>query len=376
MTTPFKQISVLLALLFVLSAGAQPPFGHGRPAPGMNALFQQTNGWVGGDGAYSVPLTREKTLWLFSDTWVGNVRDGRRTNVTMVNNTLALQEGRGAKAKMEFIIRRDTDGKPVAFVTPEDKRGWFWLQAGACIDQHLFLFLTQIEKTDEPGVFGFRQIGQSLGIVTNPLAPPLDWHIEQHKLPCTEFTSKRHRTFGAATLVDGGYLYIYGIDEDIHGKSLERYSTLARVPTNHIADFSAWRYYADGQWDVDFRKASRIADHMASEYSVSIQRKLGQYVLVYTDRGLSPKIQVRTSPTPWGKWSDPITVYQCPEMSKDKRLFCYSAKAHPAQITDDALMISYVVNSYDFGQVINDASLYWPRFVRVPVASSSGAAAK
>ena len=368
---PFKHIAVLLALFFVLSAAAQPSIVKGRPAPEMDALFQQTNGWIGGDGAYSVALTPERTLWLFSDTWIGNVRDGKRTNVTMVNNTLALQDGRGAAAKLQFIVRRDTDNKPVAFITPDDKHGWFWLWAGAYVDKQLFLFLPQIDSTGEAGAFGFRHIGQSLGVVTNPLAPPLEWKIEQHKLPCFEFSSDRHQTFGAATLVDGGYLYIYGTDEDIRPGKLERYLTVARVPTNHVADFSAWRYYVSGQWSPDYHQATRIANRLATECSVSFLPKLGQYVLVYTDEGLSPKIQVRTSPTPWGEWSAPSTVYQCPEMLKDKRVFCYAAKAHPSQGTDDALMISYVANSYDVGQVIDDASLYWPRFVRVPVAPAS-----
>lgn len=339
----------------------------------MDALFQQTNGWIGGDGAYSVALTPERTLWLFSDTWVGEVRDGHRTNATMVNNTLALQGGRSAGAKVRFIVRQDLEGKPVAFVTPEDKHGWFWLQAGACIDQKLFLFLTQIEKTDASSVFGFRQIGQSLGIVTNPLASPLEWRVEQCELPCAEFASKRRRTFGTATLVDGGYVYIYGTDEEDRFAGLDRYLTVARVPTNSVADFSAWRYYTDGQWSVDFRKATRLASGMASECSVSFLPKLGQYVLVYTDQGLSPKILARTSRTPWG-WSAPRTVYRCPEMSEDRRIFCYAAKAHPSQGADDELMVSYVANSYDFGQVIADARLYWPRFVRVRLAGSSGGA--
>lgn len=308
MTTLFNQISVLLVFSFVLSAAAQPSFAEGRPAPEMDALFQQTNGWIGGDGAYSVALTPERTLWLFSDTWVGEVRDGHRTNATIVNNTLALQDGRGAEAKLRFIVRRDAEGKPVAFLTPEDKRGWFWLQAGACIDQQLYLFLAQIEKTDASGVFGFRQIGESLGIVTNPLAPPLEWRIEQRKLPCAEFTAGRRRTFGAATLVDGGYLYVYGTDDDIRSGELERYLTAARVPTNRVADFSAWRYYAGGQWSADYREASQLASSMATECSVSFLPKLGDYVLVYTDQGLSPKIQVRTSRTPWGEWSEPMTI--------------------------------------------------------------------
>ena len=168
--------------------------------------------------------------------------------------------------------------------------------------------------------------------------------------------------------MDGGYVYIYGTDEDIQSEKLTRYLTVARVPTNRFADFSEWRFYAAGKWDADFRNATRIIDGIATEYSVSYLPKLRQYALVYTDQGLSPKIQVRTSRTPWGNWSDPFTVYHCPEMSRDKRLFCYAAKAHPTQGTDDQCIVSYVVNSFDVGQVIADASLYWPRFVRVPLA--------
>ena len=235
----------------------------------------------------------------------------------------------------------------------------------------MFLFLAQIGKTESPGVFGFRQIGQSIGIVTNPLAPPLEWHIEQHSLPCAEFTSTRRRTYGAVTLVDGGYVYIYGIDEDIHPGNLARYLTVARVPTNSVADFSAWRFYVNPEeWGADYRQADRTVDAMATEYSVSFLPGRKQYALVYTDHGLSPNIQVRIGRTPWGEWYSPSIVYRCPEMFRNKRLFSYAAKAHPILGADDELIISYVVNSYDVAQVLSDASLYWPRFVRVPLAGT------
>ena len=42
-----------------------------------------------------------------------------------------------------------------------------------------------------------------------------------------------------------------------------------------------------------------------------------------------------------------------------------AAKAHATFSTDDELALSYVVNSLDFWQVARDASLYWPRFLRV-----------
>ena len=363
------RIILAIALISQLAEANPLVFSDARPVLEMNALFEQKDNWIGADGAYSIALTPDRTLWLFSDTWVGSVRDGKRANATIVNNSLALQDGKGAQAKLEFVIRHDVGGKPAAFLTPEDKRGWFWLQSGACTGEHLFLFLSQMERTDTNSVFGFHQVGQWLGVVTNPLDPPLAWSVEQHKLPGARFLPERQVTFGAATLVDGGYLYIYGTDEDIKSRSRDRYLIVARVPTNEVADFSAWRYYAKGKWDVDPFKASRIAGDMASECSVSFLPQPGRYVLVYTDRGFSPKIQARTSLTPWGEWSAPATIYRCPEMGPDKNIFCYAAKAHPSQGINDGLMISYVANSFDFWEVATNASLYWPRFIRVQVAA-------
>lgn len=280
-----------------------------------------------------------------------------------------MQEGRGARSKIQFIIRHNADGKPTAFLTPEDKRGWFWLQWGVHVGKRLFVFLKQAERTGGSSVFGFREIGEWLGVVANPLTPPITWNVEQLKLPCASFLGEREVTFGAAALVDGDYLYVYGTDEEAKVGIRDCDLIVARVRTDEAADFSAWRYYANGKWDSDCRKASPVATDVASECSVSLLPKLGKYVLVYTERGLSPKIEVRTARTPWGRWSAPTTVYECPEMGRDKRIFCYGAKAHPSQASGGEMIISYVANSFDFWQVAADASLYWPRFIRVQLAT-------
>jgi len=337
--------------------------------PKMDALFQQRVGWIGGDGVTSVSLTKERTLWLFSDTWTGSVRNHQRTNATLVNNTLALQEGMGTNAKMQFIVRHDAGGKPTAFVTPADQQGWFWLQSGALVNQQLFIFLPQFEKTGKGGAFGFRQVGQWIGVVTNPSAPPLDWKIEQRQLPCATFSTDEQMSFGAVSLMDGNYLYIYGTDDSKVAGKRERYLLVARVLTNEVADFSAWRYFADGKWESDWRKASHLAENLATEFSVTFLPKFDKYVLVYTERGLSPKIQARTASAPWGEWSAAQTIYHCPEMDRDKNVFSYAAKAHPSQAGSDEMVISYVVNSFNFSQVISDADLYWPRFVRVQLTT-------
>ena len=62
-------------------------------APAYDALFQRTNGWTGADGDFTVALTNGLTLWLFSDTFIGEVRNGHRINTTMVHNSAAWQHG-------------------------------------------------------------------------------------------------------------------------------------------------------------------------------------------------------------------------------------------------------------------------------------------
>ena len=57
-------------------------------------------------------------------------------------------------------------------------------------------------------------------------------------------------------------------------------------------------------------------------------------------------------------------------MGRDKKVFCYAAKAHPALSSGQDLIVSYVVNSFDFWQVAREAKLYWPQFVRVSLAAS------
>jgi hypothetical protein len=58
------------------------------------------------------------------------------------------------------------------------------------------------------------------------------------------------------------------------------------------------------------------------------------------------------------------------EMGRDKKLFCYGAKAHPVLSSGQEVVASYVVNSFDFGQVARQGELYWPRFVRLTLAPS------
>ena len=98
----------LVALLLIAACTSQPEI-RVDVLPQYEALFDRQTGWTGADGAYSVPLSNNLVLWLFGDTWVGDIQNNAHVNATIVNNTVALQGGRSLlKASVDFYYRSDT----------------------------------------------------------------------------------------------------------------------------------------------------------------------------------------------------------------------------------------------------------------------------
>jgi hypothetical protein len=350
-------------LLACLAAAPQPPsVVKAEPDAKLNAAFRFTDGWVGGDGAFSVALSDKRTLWLFSDSWVGRVRDGKRKDVAMVNNAVGVQ---GERGKVSVFVQRDAAGKPIAVFAPPDGKGWFWLFAGHAAGGKLHVFLPRFEKTNDPGAFGFKAIDLWLGTVSNPEAEPTKWKITYAKVPFASFAGKRKFAFGSAVLTAGEYAYVYGYEETPGKPFASRKLLTARVPKEKVSDFEAWRFYANGEWKPGVKDATAQAGGLGAEFSVSYVPGLKQYALVTTENGLSPRIVGRFAPSPEGPWTEPVLLYTCPEMKRNKKLFTYAAKAHAHLAGERELVISYAVNAFDLGTVINDAELYWPLFVRV-----------
>jgi len=327
-----------------------------------NRLFDQTNGWIGADGDFTVALTNGLTLWLFSDTFVGQVRDGHRVHSTMIHNSAALQRGiNPTSAGVGFFYGQAPAGRPAALLAPADGKGWFWLFDGVMARGKLFLFLAQIEPTDDKSVFGFRQIGTWLGEVSNPLAPPPQWQVRQIKVPFAKFEAGETRSFGSALLETNGFIYVFGTRER---KPAGKLMILARAPDAALGNFAAWQFRVRDGWSTNVEAALDLCDGMATEFSVSWLRSARRYVLICSENGLSENIIARTALEPWGPWSPATTVYHCPEAKWNRQVFCYAAKAHPMlSAATNELILTYAANSFDVAQVVNDARLYWPRFV-------------
>ncbi|MCI0704867.1 MAG: DUF4185 domain-containing protein, partial [Planctomycetia bacterium] len=302
------------------AANSLPQVVKAEPDEKLNAKFRQTDGWVGADGAFSVPISDTRTLWLFSDTWVGTVRDGKRKDVKLVNNSIGVQDGKGADMKLTFAIQKDANGKHKAIFIPPDGKGWFWLFGGYHENKKLHIFLPRLEKTDAGGAFGFKAIDMWLGTVSNPDHEPTKWKIDYAKVPHANFTDKRKFSFGTAVLRVGDHAYIYGHQETPRRFFPARKLIVARVGADKLTDFDDWRFYSqgesktDGEWKADAKDATGLADDLGAEFSVSYLPGLKKYALVYTENGLSDRIVGRFASSPEGPWSDPVLLYTCPEM--------------------------------------------------------------
>ena len=162
-------------------------------------------------------------------------------------------------------------------------------------------------------------------------------------------------------------MYVYGFDEQGKGFGKKRLTT-ARVPLEKATDFTAWRFRAASDWSDKPEDAAPSVGGLASEFSVSPAPGGAGFVLVYTESGLGDRIMARFATAPDGPWSEPLLLYQCPEMGRDKGVFSYAAKAHPWAATGNQLVISYCVNTWNFGRLFNENEVYRPKFVRVTLA--------
>lgn len=361
--TPVLRWLMVLLLLLVTACGHHPPAFTVERLPGYEALFEPSQGWAGGDGVFSVGLDHDRILWLFGDTFIGEVADGRRIQSVLVNNTMAVQTGKEPpEAAVQFFHGQTNRGEPAAFLRPSDGLGWFWPYHGVRTKDGLFLFLIQVDRTEGPPAFDFRPLATWLVSINNPDDPPNRWKFRQQKIPW----GHEHRLFGSAVLLKEEHCFIFGTVDETSTGFLRKQLIVARVPVARMLDFSQWRFYSQGEWVAEADQADRLCDNVANEFSVSFQPAINRYVLLYTQDSLSEYIVFRLAPEPYGPWGKPVRVYRCPEAQRDPRLFCYAAKGHPElSLAPADLIFTYTTNATDFALIESDTRLYRPRFLRL-----------
>ena len=371
-----------------------------------NRTFDFGAGWTGGDGAGTVDLGRDRILWMFADSLVGEIDGSKHAAGTrMVNNVLAIQSFSGATkpdaGQFSFFWGDRNKKNPAAWCVPDPQyvrptvelthpkhpNGWYWPAGGAAVvgtvDPKLVLFCFHVGRTvEDRGVWSFKNVGGAMLVVDNPQEDPDAWQPRQVDLGFVVDADQvagnkrlKETSWGMSccSLVeseDNRWVLVFG---NRQASKFNRELLVARVRPGEIEDTRCWEFFTGDQdndrWSSDASLAVGIAERVAAEFSIHhlTSGETSRWVMVHSHALLGTGIYIRTAEHAWGPWSDPEKIYDVPDVAKSRNYFTYAAKAHPKVSPPGRLQISYVVNSTDFWEMLSDTSIYKPRFISINI---------
>jgi len=350
------------------------------PADEWTRLFKRTSGWFGGDGIFSFSINGvesadnllDSSVIYFSDTFVGDVVDGKPENYTMVHNSFA-KPSIDSCGRQNLTFYHNTDKKeiPKSFFKPEivsDESYFFWLGDGFVnrdMNSSIYIFGYHVKWTGK-NVFDFVEPDVSIIKIDSNAQFPFK-NYKQIRTPFhIEHSSWGHVNLGAGIYVNtdwagapnpDGFIYVYGcMDKD---KKL----VVSRVRSDSFELFTSWEYWDGKDWQDKSDNIAPITNHVSNELSITHLND-GRYLLVFQFMGISDTVACRVGKSPWGPFGDIIDLYKTPESADG--LFAYNAKAHPVLSESKKLLISYNTISYDFwNDIKDDAHIYRPRFINL-----------
>lgn len=382
---------VIAGVLVILATTSCSTFAPTSTVP-CTPHFPYAEGWLGADGGYSVPLEDGRSIWLFSDTFVGDPGQRSRENSEMIHNSIGLSRCTdNGRWSIDYAWGHSDRDEPEAFFHQNDATGYWWLFDGFEHQGAFYVGLLRIEPSEPRGPLqlSFRNTGLDLARIENYHADPEQWQYEVLSLTDSEIALP-----GSTLVVDDGFLYLFSFfDRDDENRN----RMLARLPLSALAEktpgVSLETWAVDRRWIAGFKpkQARVIMDDNATEMSVRYFDAIDAWVAVYSDLDSAMpesvatsvgEVRLRTAPRLEGPWSDPRSIYRIPELEGnyaeriDPNVFCYAAKEHPQYATEDRLILTYVCNlmtrSSDdpwdiLKRLATKMDLYRPQVVVVPV---------
>ena len=378
---------LLLGSLAALLAACAGLPGAGSDPERCWPAFPYRDGWLGGDAAYSIPLSRSETVWLFGDTFVGAPGQEDRHGAAFVHNSIAVSRcSAGGRWEIDYAWGRSPDGTPRAFLERGVPEAWWWLFDGFLHDGRLYLGLLEVARAPPSGPLAmpFAFTGVQLARIPNPRDEPEDWRMEVIAL-----SSGSGALPGGAMVVHDAHVYIFTFLERGNGHYPRTLSRLSlRTLDGETRDVStALEYLArDGAWKpgLDPGDARVLMDDAATEMSVRFHDGLGRWLALYSypDVGDSfpetppaDAVWIRAAERLEGPWSERRLLFRVPELhpayagGHDPNTGCYAAKEHPQFSSGRRVTFTYVCNLFagrgqDPMQILKrllvDMSLYRP----------------
>ena len=377
-------LSVILVFILAVSVSAQPAVIT-ADQPGSNAerftqMFDRTEGWLGADGIYSIPLDgndhwgsaskESPTFFVFSDTMVGstNPETKQYRNVGMVNHSAAILTNYEPEQKTErgdsirFYYGNNADGSRSNLFGKK-----YWLQDGIVIDKKLYLTAFTPDARWKP---------TQVDLITLPFVSPgmPDWEkvTIQERFSLFAENERFQLAFGIGILdhtAADGFVYVYGYRDTLLGGT--KHLIAARVKPESFADGEQWRFWNGSDWVKDrtetFEDKAVLADRVSTELSVTPLAK-DKFLLVFTQDVMSNRIAYKVGSSPIGPFGETVVFYRAPEpAAMGNPIYVYNTKAHPHLSAPGLLLVSYNVNR--LASLPRTTDEYRPRFIELPVSA-------
>ena len=319
--------------------------------------FPDKDGWYGGDGAYSIALDKERTLWLFGDTFVSS-DTGRKNRVDMdvvMGTTLAISTcGENEQFKIQYFLKK----KNCKFLSSFGENEWLWPQDPFIVNHVLYVPLLVVKAMlDLKEPFNFKIVRHKIARIKNyTLADPRQWIVDYIDLK--EAIPPGIEAFAATSVVFHNYVYFYPLYTSVKKTMKISGNILVRIPIGKLDDPANVMEYLskDGTWKKGLApaKAMIVLHAGVSELSVRYHADDNKWIAVY----MSPKnngdqLLYQTADKPEGRWSKPLTlIATIPEVDPkspryDEHNFCYAGKEHIEFARSRNLVVTYVCNSLE-----------------------------
>jgi hypothetical protein len=339
------------------------PFAPLRTAKDLDRLATGMRGgqeFQGADVGADTELQDGRRLWVFGDTLRSADFDGQR----FVRNSMLVFDDSCANV----VLPADHGA-----LVPDRADGiGYWPMSIATIKRTGYdlvgIGLQRVRGADVPdGALAFENLGPAIAVfaVVRGRTPQL---IEVKDMG-PDSTDPRRPTWGAASTVHDGWVYVYGTarpDEDlVFGFSLH----VARVRPDDLLDESRWRYWDGKRWQSDADRAVAVipADGGVSQTLSVFERDGRWYAVSKRDEFLGTDLVIWSSPGPTGPFVAGEPVAQIPSDTRAGTLR-YMPLAHPDLLPEkDSVIVSYSQNDSDLAKVDANPFLYRPRFLRVPL---------
>jgi hypothetical protein len=343
-----------------LQPACPPPTGHRgvKNAAAANRLVAATDlpGWQAADIGASVRLSDGRIAWVFGDT----LRTGA-LSPPIVANSMLITSG----LCVSQLVPADR-GPMLPDAAPDTV---YWPMSASVLrlgrdEDTLIVLCSRIRRGSK--AYDFTFLGTSAAVFEiGTLGVPRLSRIEQIT---PDDPSLVQINWGAAAVVHGGWLYVYGTR--LTGKKLSfgRELHVARVPTADPGNRKTWQFWDGRGWQRDVRASAPVlpAEGGVSQ-TMSVDVVQGRFVAVSKrDGDLGNFVYTWTSDGPTGPWR-PRRAIPAPA-GFDTGVLQYAPLAHPEVPLDSGqLLVSISRNTTDLSALVKDPRLGRPRFAEVPL---------